>query len=97
MSANIEWINKYGNADETERVILDKFGSPGLIILGYLLHRCKVCGHSHVHEHSLPCSRECLDLINSVYYDHILCSFPRKLLPKRRNKLMYMRYLKTVR
>lgn len=88
MSVNIGWVERYGNADKSEKAILEMFGDPGLIILDFMFPKCMVCDNN-VHYRSLPCSRECLDAVNRIYCDHQLCMFPREQLPERKTKFMY--------
>lgn len=90
MSVNIAWVERYGNADDIVRSVLEKFGDLGLIILDFLLPKCMTCSNN-VHSRSLPCSRECLQKVNSIYSDHPLCLFPERLLPERKDKLMYIK------
>jgi len=84
------WIERYGNADESERMILEIFGDPGLVILDFMFPKCMMCDNN-VHSRSLPCSRECLDTINNVFNDHPLNMFPRELLPERKTKFIYLK------
>lgn len=90
MSVIIGWIKRYGNADESEKIILEIFGDPGLIILEFMFPKCIMCDNN-VHSRSLPCSRECLDKVNHVFNDHPLCMFPREYLPERNTKFMYLK------
>lgn len=93
MSVNMDWIERYVNAGESEKIILELFGDPGLIILDYMFSKCIVCDNN-VHYRYFPCSRECLDTVNRIRSDHHLCSFPRNLLPERKNLHMYMKNTK---
>lgn len=88
MSVNIEWVERYRNADEVGMAILEIFRDPGLIILDFMFPTCLVCDNN-VYYKSLPCSRECLDAVNRIYRDHPLCMFPREKLPERKTKFMY--------
>jgi hypothetical protein len=88
MNTNPVWEERYWDVDESGKAILEIFGSPGLIILDFMFPKCMVCGNN-VQYKSLPCSRECLDLVNQSYCDHPLCMFPREQLPERKTKFMY--------
>lgn len=83
MSINIGWIAENVKKSESVSVVMEIFKDQGPLILSFMFPKCIACNNTVYHHKSLPCSRQCLDIINMIYDDNMLCMFPREYLPNK--------------